>query len=143
MTERPAAGYAYFDVEADVGVQAWGPTPAEAFAQAALGVLALTIAPGDVLDRERREVRAQGDSMERLLVSWVNECLYVHEVEGFAVRRVEVTSLERDHVHGTLHGEEIDTARHRLGTVVKAATAHQVDVRPAADGVRIRLVVDV
>ena len=143
MTERSAAGYEYFDMEADVGVQAWGPTPADAFAQAALGVLALTIAPADVLDRERREVRAQGDSMEGLLVSWVNECLYVHEIEGFAVRRVEVTTLERDLVHGVLHGEEIDTARHRPGTVVKAATAHKVEVRSAPEGVRVRLVVDV
>lgn len=143
MSARPPAGYEYFDVEADVGVQAWGRTPAEAFAQTALGVLALAIAPEGVVDRERREVRAQGDSMEGLLVSWVNECLYVHEIEGFAVRRVEVTTLERDLVHGILHGEEIDTARHRLGTVVKAATAHQVEVRSAPEGVQVRLVVDV
>src|SRR5262249_60600266 len=39
------AGHDYFEVEADVGVRAWGPTRAEAFARAALGVLALVIAP--------------------------------------------------------------------------------------------------
>ena len=81
------AGYDYFDVEADVGVHAWGPTRAEAFARAALGVLALAITPEGVEARESREVRAQGDSPETLLVSFINECLYVHEIEGFAVAR--------------------------------------------------------
>ena len=143
MSERATEGYDYFDVEADVGVQAWGPTLAAAFAQTALGVLALTIAPADVRESERREVRAQGDSKESLLVSWVNECLYVHEIEGFAVRRVDVTALGEDRVHGMLYGEAIDASRHQLGTVVKAATAHGVEVREAADGAHVRLVVDV
>ena len=42
-----------------------------------------------------------------------------------------------------LHGEEIDPGRHRLGTIVKAATLHQVSVRTAGDGVETRLILDV
>lgn len=137
------SGYEYFEVEADVGVRAWGATVAEAFAQAALGVLALAIAPDEVQARERREVRAQGDSPENLLVGWVNECLYVHEIEGFAVRRVEVTTLTNAVVHGSLHGEPIDPHRHRLGTVVKAATYHRVGVSESPGRVETTLIVDV
>jgi SHS2 domain-containing protein len=136
-------GYEYFDVEADVGVRAWGSTMADAFAQIALATLALTITPDDVQAREQREVRAQGDSPEALLVSWVNECLYVHEIEGFAVRRVEVTTLTATLVHGILHGEPIDSQRHRLGTVVKAATYHQVGLNEAPGRVEATLIVDV
>ena len=136
-------GYRYFDVEADVGVTAWGPTLAEAFAQAALGVLALTVAPDDVQPTQTREVRAQGESTDELLVNWVNECLYVHEIEGFAVRTVEVAALAGGRVHGLLHGEDVDAHRHRLGTVVKAATFHRASVREAAGGAEITLVVDV
>jgi SHS2 domain-containing protein len=135
--------YEYFEVEADVGVRAWGPTLAEAFAQVALGVLALAVAPEGVEARERREVRAQGDSLENLLVGWVNECLYVHEIEGFAVRRVEVTTVTDAVVHGSLHGEPIDPQRHRLGTVVKAATYHRVGVSEAPGRVEATLIVDV
>jgi SHS2 domain-containing protein len=137
------AGYEYFDVAADVGVRAWAPTLAEAFAQAALGVCALTIAPEDVQAREAREVRAQGDSREGLLVSWINECLYVHEIEAFAVHRVGVTTLTPTLVHGVLHGEEIDAGRHRRGTVVKAATYHQVAVSEGSGRAEVRLIVDV
>jgi SHS2 domain-containing protein len=137
------AGYAYFEVEADVGVHAWGPSLADAFAQAALGVLALAVPPDGVEARETREVRAQGHSPEDLLVCWVNECLYVHEIEGFAVSSVEVPALGAGSVHGILHGEEIDLTRHRAGTVVKAATLHQVTVTERPDHAEVRLVVDV
>lgn len=137
------AGYDYFDVEADVGVRAWAPTRAEAFAQAALGVLALVIAPDGVQAPETREVRAQGENPETLLVSWVNECLYVHEIEGFAVRRVEVDTLTDRLAHGLLHGEPIDLTRHSAGTVVKAATLHRVSVSEEAHAHVVTLVVDV
>lgn len=138
-----STGYEHFDVEADVGVRAWAPTLAEAFAQTALGVFALVVPPEDVTVRETREVRAQGEGLEALLVSWINECLYVHEIEGFAVHDVTVTAEPRAFVHGVLHGEPIDPERHRLGTVVKAATLHGVAVTSLSDRQETRLVVDV
>jgi SHS2 domain-containing protein len=137
------AGYEYFEVEADVGVHAWGPSAGEAFAQAALGVLALTVDPSDVEASERREVRAQGESREALLVNFINECLYVHEIEGIVVRTVEVDVCEEHLAHGILHGEEIDRSRHRLGTVVKAATLHRVQVTVDEGRWAVRVVVDV
>lgn len=137
------AGWEYFDVQADVGVRAWGRTPAEAFAQAALGALALIARPDEVEEREVREVRAQGESPESLLVNWINECLYVHEVEGFVAHRVEVTVCEATLAHGVLHGEAVDARRHRLGTVVKGATFHGVTVKETEGRHEVRLIVDV
>lgn len=137
------AGYSYFDVEADIGVEAWGTTLAAALGQAALGVLALGVGPEGIVARETREVRAQGESAERLLINWINECLYVHEIEGFAACRVEASLPTPGLVHGVMHGEPIDRARHRLGTTVKAATFHQVAVVESPGAVRVRLVVDV
>ena len=133
----------YFDVEADVGIHAWGGSRAEAFARAAEGMFALVVSPDAVAARETREARAQGDTREALLVNWLNECLYVHEIEGFAVARVEVDTCRDDLVHGLLHGEPLDPARHPVGTIVKAATHHQVEVRERADRVDVRVVVDV
>ena len=139
---RPGA-HEFFDVEADVGVHAWGPTRAEAFARAAEGVLALGVTPSAVTPRETREARAQGGSLEALLINWLNECLYVHEIEGFAVARVEIDTCRDDLVHGILHGEVINPERHELGTIVKAATHHQVAISETPDRVDVRVVVDV
>ena len=136
-------GWEHFQVEADVGVRAWGPTRASAFAQAALGVLALVVDPASVDPRERREVRAQADAPETLLAAWVDECLYVHEIEGFVAAAVEVTDCSDTLVHGHLVGEPLDAGRHRLGTAVKAATLHGVSVGADSDRHEVRIIVDV
>ena len=136
-------GFEQFDVEADVGIRAWGPTRAEAFAQAALGVLSLVADPATVSPRETREVRAQADGPETLLVAWIDECLYVHEIEAFVVSRVEVGSCSDSVILGRLHGEPLDVARHRLGTVVKAATMHGVSVESHGGRHEVKIVVDV
>ena len=137
------AGWEHFETEADVGVRAWGTTRAEAFAQAALGVFALIVSPDEVEAREHREVRAQGDSPEWLLANWINECLYVHEIEGFVVHRVEVGACTTALVHATLHGEEMDASRHRFGTIVKAATMHRLVVAEREGRHEVRVIVDV
>jgi SHS2 domain-containing protein len=137
------AGFEHFDVEADVGVHGWGPSRAAAFEQVALGVFALIVAPDEVLARDVREVGAQGETPEALLVNWINECLYVHEIEGFVVCRVEVLRLEGERLHALLHGEPLDPTRHHPGTVVKAATLHAVSVSASDDRHEARIVVDV
>jgi SHS2 domain-containing protein len=136
-------GWEHFEVEADVGVHAWGATRAEAFARAAEGMFALVVAAGDVASRESREARAQGESAEALLVNWLDECLYVHEIEGFAVARVEVDTCRDGLVHGLLHGEPLDAGRHGVGTIVKAATRHRVQVLDGPERVDVRVVLDV
>jgi len=54
-----------------------------------------------------------------------------------------VTAFTGRSIHGLLHGEEIDTSRHRPGTVVKAATHHRVSVQEAPGTSEVRLIVDV
>jgi SHS2 domain-containing protein len=67
----------------------------------------------------------------------------VHEIEGFVVRRVEVDACTTTLVHGLLHGEELDPGRHRLGTIVKAATLHGLVVAEQEGRHRVRVIVDV
>ena len=136
------SGWEHVMVASRAGVRAWGATRAEAFARAAEGMFALMLAPGGVAASETREARAQGDSAEALLVSWLNECLYVHEIEGFAVSRVEVDTCRDGLVHGVLHGESLDPSRHRIGLAVRGATTDAVEVREREDGTDVRVVID-
>ncbi len=88
-------------------------------------------------------VEANAERSEALLVAWVNECLYVHEIEGFVVRRVDVVMCADVVVVGTLHGEPIDPRRHRLGTVVNGATIHEARVGARPGRHEVSLIVDV
>ena len=140
-----SVGWEPFEVEPDVGVGVvgWGTTRAEAFAQATLGVLAQLVNPDEVQAREPREVRAQAEGPEALLVAWVAECLYVHEIEGFVTRSVTMTMCTDTLAHGALHGEPLDPGRHRVGTMVKGAASRQVSVVDREGRHEARIIVDV
>ena len=120
-------------------IRASGASRAEAFARAAEAVLALAVAPATVTVHETREARAQGRSADALLVNWLTECLYVHEIEGFAVARVEVDTDRDGLVHGVLHGEPLDPERHLPGTPIKGVS--QGEVHENMGGVEVRVLV--
>jgi len=132
-------GYEAITLGTRAGVRAWGETVAEAFAEAALGVFASIVNPETVDPRESREVRAQGDTVETLLVTWINECLYVHEIEGFAVQRVDVDTCADGVVHGTLWGEELDRDRHHPSPTTRTAMFDAVETTGTDAGWSVRV----
>jgi SHS2 domain-containing protein len=136
-------GREYFDVAADVGVHAWGETLAGCLRQCALGVFDLIVPTRAVEPVETREVAARGAAVETLLVNWLNECLYVHELEGFVVCDVAMPEVSGTSVHSVLRGEPLDPARHPRGTVVKAATFHGLEVVQQPGRVSARVVLDI
>jgi SHS2 domain-containing protein len=138
-----AEGWEYFEVEADVGVHAWAPTVEACFRQCALAVFDLIVPLRAVDPAESREVMAQADSLEALLVAWINELLYLHDVEGFTLRDVEGPRLDGTRAHARLTGEPVDPARHPRGILVKAATFHQLALDRSPDRVEARVVLDI
>ncbi|MET0851503.1 MAG: archease [Candidatus Rokuibacteriota bacterium] len=129
-------GFEPFSSGSEVGVRARGSSLAEAFARATVGMFSLIVEPDHVQERDVREVRAHAGSLERLLVNWLNECLYVHEVEGFVACRVEMSPVEPlprpggepFRIHGLLHGEEVDPARHVVKLGLRAASPDGAEV---------------
>ena len=136
-------GYEYFDVAADVGVAAWGEDLPGCLRQCALGVFNLIVPTDAVQPVETREVAARGTPVEVLLVNWLNECLYVHELEGFVVSEVARPEVTATGVHALLRGEPVDPSRHPRGTVVKAATFHDLEVSETPGRVTALVVLDI
>ena len=137
-----SAGYEHVPEGAGVTVQGRGADAAEAFVQAGLGVLALIVDPAAVREQERREVRAHGEGLGELLVNWISECLYVHDVDAFVTRRIELVAFETSprgggeplRMHTFLHGEELDAARHRPAAAPRLAVPHHGAVDPVETG---------
>ncbi len=121
-------------------IQARGATLREAFAETALAVLGQAWSPGSIEEREVREVRAHGETLETLLANWINECLYVHEVEAFACRRIDFAVFDVEprpggepmRLHSYLHGDEIDASGPRPRALAELS-ASSVRLR-AVDG---------
>ena len=103
-------------------LRAAGATLPETFARIALDLFAAAVDPPTVRETDVREVRAHGGGVPALLQAWLQECLYVHEVEGFACRAIEFVVFdaapgaggETVRLHAILKGEEIDPERHHV-----------------------------
>jgi len=128
-----------------------GASLPEAFAQVALGVFALLADPASVEERDAREIRAHGTVPETLLVNWLNECLYVLDVEGFIPRRIEFTVFALDaaaaggeplRLYCRLHGEDRDPARHVSRETVRGIRAEGAAVLAVGDEPEARVVID-
>lgn len=136
-------GWEYFEVAADVGVHAWGADLPGCFRQCTLGVFNLIVPLEAVAPVESREAAAQGEGPEALLVNWINECLYLHDIEGFVIRDVDRPRLDRGRVHAMLRGEPVEPERHPRGILVKAATYHGLELNQEPRRVSVRLVLDI
>ena len=137
------AGYEYSGAGADVRLTAWGEDLPECLRQCALGVFNLIVPTGSVEPLESREVAARGAPPEALLVNWLNECLYVHDLEGFAVADITRPEIVGAVVHALLRGEPVDPSRHPRGTVVRAAARGGLEVLETAGRVTARVTLDI
>lgn len=125
---------------------ATGATLSEAFARIALGLFAATVDPATVGDDDTREVRAHGVGLSALLHAWLQECLYVHEVEGFACRSIEFAVFETSpsaggealRLHAVLRGEEIDAARHRIRAAIRNVSGDGLAVESGPAGFSVQ-----
>ncbi len=94
--------------------------------------------------REARALAVSAPDLERLLVHWLVDLLFVTETEGLVFAAFEV---EVDEAAGSLralaHGEPFDPERHDAGYDVKAVTYHDLEVVREASGWRARVILDV
>jgi len=112
-----------------------------AFAEAALAIGAGAFDPGAIEEREVREVRAHGSTPEELFAHWINECLYVHEVEGFAWRRIDFAVFDAQsragaepmRLHSFLHGESLEPGGPPPRGAIVSVSAGAVSLRAVGD----------
>jgi len=142
------AGYAQIDHTADVGVSAWGPTPASAFAEVALGMFAIMLDADPTTwqgagEPAEHRVRVSGSGWPLLLVNWLSELLFLFEVERFVPRTICLTECAPPHCAATLIGTRLASMDEAAGTSVKAVTYHRLAVDVSPEGAEIRVILDI
>ncbi|MBM3238403.1 archease [Candidatus Poribacteria bacterium] len=133
--------YEIIDHTADLGIRAYGKTLPELFENVALGMLE-TIADLDSIDEKREiEINAQGNTLEDLLVAFLGELLFQHEVEEILFKRVEILQFNKDNLSAVAYGEEKNPQKQVIYTAIKNVTYHQLTVEQSADGTWETLVI--
>jgi SHS2 domain-containing protein len=122
---------------ADVGLNAYGRTIAEAFANAAYGMFAIMTELESVRDVEARRVEVSADDIEGLLFEWLNSLLYYFDVETLIFKRFDIIEFGDAHLVAECHGEKYDASRHNIKIGVKAATYHMLEVDRQKNRVRV------
>jgi SHS2 domain-containing protein len=86
----------------------------------------------------RREIELAGPELARLLVDWLDELVFLAEVQAFVPQRVAALELDGTGLRATVEG-----VRGRPRHLVKAATLHRLDVTQEGKVWRARVVLDV
>lgn len=135
--------YAEDGPTADLTVDTRGETLEDAFGQAAIALFnAMTPLEG-IGQNEIREFQVEGDDLGALLFNFLDELLYLHEVEliVFSAFDLEI-DRERFILKAVCRGEFFDVSRHVQGIAVKAVTFHQMKMEQTDEGWNLRVVLD-
>jgi SHS2 domain-containing protein len=125
------------DHTADTGLQAYGETLAEAFANAALGMFSIIAELENVREKESRRVEVNEPDMESLLFEWLNNLVYIFDVETIILKRFDIVEFSDGVLKAVCYGEKYDPARHILKTEVKSTTYHMLEVDREKNRVRV------
>lgn len=133
-----SAGYREIEHTADWELEAWAPNMNALFEQAARGMYSLAATMLDSGPRLTRSLELPGSDPERMLVSFLNELLFVGEQDriGFDTFVLEVSEQG-------LHAELAGAPLASQAKEIKAVTYHNLAIRKTGRGVEVRIVFDV
>jgi SHS2 domain-containing protein len=128
---------------ADIGIIVHGSDMKELFANAALALFTLITEPERIEEKESYDIELTSLDMESLLVSWLNELLYVFEVEHMVFTRFDITSLSSTQLKARCYGEKLDLKRHTIKREVKAATYHMLSITSEHKWYKAQVIFDI
>jgi SHS2 domain-containing protein len=134
--------FEFIDHTADIGLIAYGNSIEEVFVNAAYGMFSLIADLEKVAEVISHQVVAEAPDQEELLVTWLNELLYLFDAEGLIFSRFDIADLRQQYLRAMAHGEKVDPSRHNLKTQVKAATYHQLKLEKR-NNFKARIILDI
>jgi SHS2 domain-containing protein len=131
------------DHTADIGIIVYGADIKEVFANAALGLFNLMADLGGLNENIKREVDMSAEDIEVLLVEWLNELIYISDVEHVLFKRFEINALSGTELKATCFGERLKPGRNRLKREIKAATYHMLHIDKADGSYKVQIIFDI
>ena len=136
-------GFEIIDHTADIGVIAYGADLKQVFANAASGLFSLMADLDDIKEDTQREIELSTEDDDFLLVEWLNELIYIFDVEHIIFNRFEIDDLTSNKIKARCFGEEIKHEQHKLKREIKAATYHMLRISKDNGGYKVQVIFDV
>ena len=130
------------DHTADIGIIVYGENLKALFENAGKAFFHLITDLRKVRGRIERKISIEGESLDRLMVDWLSELLYLHDVENLLFKEFEVESVGKDGLKAIAKGEPFQEGIHAIKTEVKAVTYHRIEVRQEKGRWRAQVIFD-
>ena len=130
------------DHTADLGILVYGKDVEELFSNAGEAFFDIITDLQRVSESTERIIRVEGPNLEDLMVRWLGELLYVHDVDGFLFRSFSIDELRDGSLKARARGEAFDERRHVIKTEIKAVTYHKIQVKEEKERWRARIIFD-
>ncbi|MGC9395677.1 MAG: archease [Anaerolineae bacterium] len=123
---------------ADLALHLWADDLPDLFATAARGMFSLFLKVDDAAPVETTTLTLAALDVESLLIDWLNELLYLVEVQGVAYTAFEFGELTSTALMATLRGGPVAA----YVAYIKAATFHDLTVVARPGGYETEIVFD-
>lgn len=130
------------DHTADIGLIVYGEDLKALFENAGEAFFHLVTDLRKVRSRTERRIEIRGEILERLMVDWLTELLYLHDVENLLFKKFKVESIGEAGLKAMVKGEPFQEGVHVIKTEVKAVTYHRIEVRKENGGWRAQIIFD-
>jgi SHS2 domain-containing protein len=137
------SGWEHYSHTADMGIRGFGATKEQAFAEAALAMIAIGIDPKEIRLLQQIEISCEADDDELLFIDWLNSIIYEMATQKMLFSEFEVI-ISGKQLTGKARGEKLDLAKHKPIVEIKGATYSDLKVYQDKDGTWIaQCIVDI
>ncbi len=135
--------FEFLEHPSDVGIIAYGSNEKELFQNAAFGMFSLMSNLERVEARLPFDIEVEAPDTESLLVSWLNELIFIEDSKKVLFKDFKISSLTGQMLKAKALGEKIDLSRHKVSRPVKAATFNQLEIKKEDDILKAKVIFDV
>ena len=133
--------YEYFEATADIGLKAYGKDINQAFENASLAIFNIISDTSNIDAKIEKSIEITSEDEVSLLYDYLEELLFLHEVEFMLFSQFDVNIDDNLHLKATIKGEEINWDKHERKTEIKAITFHKMQVEKS-NMVKLQAIVD-
>jgi len=136
-------GFNVLDHTADIGIVAYGTNIETLFSNAAIGLFSLMTDLDTIKDVDQKLIELTAEDPEILLVEWLNELIYIFEVNHIVFKRFEIEELTEKRIKARCYGQHINPKHSTLEREIKAATYHMLRISKGDDGYQVTVIFDI
>ena len=137
--------YRLFGHTADVGVEIFGKTRKELFANSVAALFDLMIEQKASRGKASKLqiMIVEGSNLEDLLINFLREALYLFNGRQRVVTDCRPVEIDARHIVAQLSGERYDARKYKIKMEIKAVTYHGMSVERVKSGWRARVIFEV